>query len=728
MNNSSINILIVEDSAIQAEKLRRILATEGYVVTVARDGAEGFSKASESRPDIVITDIMMPEMHGFDLCRLIKNSPELRTIPVVLLTSLSDPSDVISGLECGADNFIIKPYEEKMLLKRVRQLLLIREFQCEDLPQMGVEILFSGKKYFITSEKRQILDLLISTYESAVQKNSELIDAQEELQMLNDQLEQRVAERTEELTAEIERRKKTEEELRKTQALLQASLDQSSAGIAIADAPDGRLRYVNDAGLLIRGSNRQTVANGVGIDQYVSSWQLLDLDGRQLKADEVPLACAIKTGKNCSREFIIRRSEGDDRIVLANAAPIKDNDGNVEAAIVVFSDITESRKLELQLRQSQKMESIGILAGGIAHDFNNILSVIIGYGNIALMKMADDDPQRVNVQHMLAASERAALLTKDLLLFSRKQTSEKKPIDLNDVVIKIEKFLIKLIGEDIVYKTVLHGTAIPVSADEHQLEQVFMNLATNAAHAMPQGGGLVVTTTIVTLGEEFISTHGYGNPGSYALLTVEDTGIGMDENTLKQIFEPFFTTKEVGKGTGLGLAVVYGIIKQHEGYIIVSSKPGTGTTFRIYLPIVTAEQGETLKLEQGNETVGGNETLLLAEDDAMVRGLMKSVLTQYGYTVIEAIDGLDAISRFSENSDSIDLLLLDLIMPIINGKEAFDEIRKIRPEVKAIFSSGYTPDTLQQKVVLVEDACILAKPFSPDKLLQTIRTVLDGTN
>jgi PAS domain S-box-containing protein len=389
-----------------------------------------------------------------------------------------------------------------------------------------------------------------------------------------------------------------------------------------------------------------------------------------------------------------------------------------------FRDITEHKKLEAQYLHAQKMESIGTLAGGVAHDFNNILTAIIGYGQLALMKMSPLEPQRHSIESVLEAADRASRLTKELLLFSRKQVTDKKTVDLNQVVAKVEKFLKKVIGEDILCKTMLHEASLPVIADAYQLEQVLMNLATNARDSMPHGGTLTVTTEHVLLNGEFMAVN--GNEGPYALLTITDSGMGMDEETRQRIFEPFFTTKEIGKGTGLGLAVAYGIIKQHEGFINVYSEPGIGTAFKIYLPL-TPERTMGVTLAAKEEIVpGGKETVLLAEDDEMVRTLTSNVLTDFGYTVIEAVDGADALSKFAASGATIDLLLFDLIMPKMNGKDACDEIRKVSPGIKAIFSSGYAPDTIRQKAFLEGDLHLVSKPISPKDLLQKVRCVLDG--
>ena len=415
----------------------------------------------------------------------------------------------------------------------------------------------------------------------------------------------------------------------------------------------------------------------------------------------------------------------DGRLLELRAVPILDESGKVESVIQVIRDISEHKKLEKQFRQAQKMEAIGTFAGGIAHDFNNILTAISGYGYWSQKTMGPDDPQQENIRNILEGADRAAHLTKDLLIFSRKQVSEKRPIDLNGIVGIVEKFLLRIIGEDIICKLVLHGEPAVVFADTHQLEQVLLNLATNARDAMPGGGNLTITSETINIEDDFVRIHGYGAPGRYALLTVSDTGEGMDEATRKNIFEPFFTTKEMGRGTGLGLAVVYGIIKQHDGYINVYSEPGIGTTFKIYLPLITSEVRDVERAPEKEILSKGTETILLAEDDESVRSLIGIVLKQEGYTVIEAVDGVDAVNKFMENSEKIDLLITDLIMPTMNGKEAYDEMKIRRPDLKVIFASGYAPDAIRQKMSLDSDVELIPKPIMPYALLKIVRSLLD---
>jgi PAS domain S-box-containing protein len=529
-------------------------------------------------------------------------------------------------------------------------------------------------------------------------------------------------------------RKLAEIELRETKARLQAAMDCSPAGIAIADAPDGKLRYVNDTGLLIRGADRQSVVNGVGIDEYVKRWMLFDLDGRELGMEEVPLARAIMFGETNSRELIIRRAEGDEHIVLANAAPIKDESGNVKAGVVVFTDITERRRienekkqLESQLYQSQKMEAVGLLAGGVAHDFNNILTVIGGYSSLLQLDDSLSDVQKKSVAEIESSVEKAAQLTHGLLAFSRKQPLIMKHENLNDIVQHVHKFLARIIGEDITLQSACFGAELPIVADRGQIEQVLINLATNARDAMSGGGVFTVKSDHTVLDSSFTDFHKYNVfPGHYALLTVSDTGTGISKEHIAHIFEPFFTTKEVGKGTGLGMAIIYGIIKQHNGFINVYSEPGHGTTFRIYLPIDEKSNGfHTIKTESV-PPAGGNETILVAEDEPNVRALVSNVLQSHGYTVVLAEDGVDAVDKFKTHQNTIRLILMDLIMPRKNGKDAYEEISRIKPGVKLLFSSGYTADFIESRGVSEENVELIMKPVRPMELLRKIREMLDN--
>jgi signal transduction histidine kinase len=385
---------------------------------------------------------------------------------------------------------------------------------------------------------------------------------------------------------------------------------------------------------------------------------------------------------------------------------------------------TEREKLQAQLMQSQKMEAVGQLAGGVAHDFNNILTAIIGYGGLLQIKIADDDPLRPTVDQILESADRAAQLTHSLLAFSRKQVLMMKPTNLNGIITRQERFLRRIIGEDIEMRTILRGDAV-IMADSGQIEQVLMNLAANARDAMPKGGHLTIETDLLDLTEAHISAHGFDKPGSYAMVSVTDTGMGMDEETKQKIFEPFFTTKEVGRGTGLGLAIIYGIIKQHRGYINVYSQVGRGTTFKIYLPVHSGREEQPERSAAPPPVLTGSETILLAEDDATLRAFFKDILTEYGYTVVIAENGDDAIRKFTERKDEIEACVIDMIMPKKSGMEVFEAVAKIKPGIKFIFSSGYTADKVHREG-LPAGTEFITKPASPQAFLKKIRDVLDG--
>lgn len=416
---------------------------------------------------------------------------------------------------------------------------------------------------------------------------------------------------------------------------------------------------------------------------------------------------------------------GKDRYVIFEAAPIFSNKGELVAAIETLQDITESKKLEEQLRQSQKLDAIGQLAGGVAHDFNNIITAILGYAHLTLMKLEADDPLRINIEQILQASDRATTLTQSLLAFSRKQVITPTSNNLNDIVSGLHNFLLRLIREDIEIKINCSKEELTVMADRGQIEQVMMNLVTNARDAMPKGGNIFIRTEQIQINGDFIETHGYGRVGKYALLIISDTGLGMDTKTREKIFEPFFTTKEQGKGTGLGLSMVYGIISQHDGYIDIYSEVGRGTTFKIYIPIFRGPTEKEQAQIQISPLTGGPETILIAEDDSLLRNLTATVLNKYGYSVIEAVDGEEAIAKFAEHSEIVKLVILDGIMPKKNGKEAYEEIRIINPGIKSLFFSGYAEEILSKEGLLEPGINFILKPVTPSALLKKVRELLD---
>jgi len=424
----------------------------------------------------------------------------------------------------------------------------------------------------------------------------------------------------------------------------------------------------------------------------------------------------------------------DGRHVLLETlkTPFYDQDGKVRGLIGISRDITERHQaeeervnLETQLHQAQKMEAVGQLAGGIAHDFNNILTAIMGYSDILASRLEQGSTLRGYAEQVQLATGRAAELTARLLAFSRKQVLRTKPVELRQVVRDFEKMLARIIPEDIDFGVQLHAEDLIVMADRGQLEQVLMNLVTNAKDAMPHGGRLRVAAFPASIDQRFIHEHGFGREGNYACLSVADTGIGMDEETRTRIFEPFFTTKELGKGTGLGMAITYGIVKQHNGFIAVHSEVRAGTTFRIYLPLLVEIQKEAEVGEEEVAVQGGREGILLAEDDAAVRELHRMILKQAGYRVVEAVDGEDALEKFLAAPEKLDLLATDVVMPKLDGKSLYERIRGVRPEMAVLFMSGYTNDIVIQRGLVEGDFTLLNKPFSPGELLKKVRDLLD---
>ncbi|MDH5769564.1 MAG: response regulator [Nitrospirota bacterium] len=510
-------------------------------------------------------------------------------------------------------------------------------------------------------------------------------------------------------------RKKAEEALHESEKQYRNLFEESKEVIFISTL-DGRFLDINPAGVKLFGysSKEELLAADVEREIYLhrgyraSLWQTIESQG------------FLK-----DFEFMMRRKTGEIITVSVSASCMRDNEGNCVAYRGIMRDITEKKKFEAYLLKAQKMETVGQLIGGVAHDFNNILTAIIGYASLLKMKMREDNPLKRNAEQILVASDRAAKLTHSLLASCKKQVLHQQPVNVNALVLNIEELLLKLFGEHIELKTYLHDEDLMIIADPEQIEQVILNLATNARDAMPEGGLFIIETTQAEIDNEYIKTHGYGTTGNYALITITDTGVGMEERTKEKVFEPFFTTKEKGKSTGLGLSMVYGTIKQHNGYINVYSELGKGTTFKIYLPITEEKPIEVTKPTEPRMIIRGTEIILYAEDDAHVREFTKSVLEEFGYTIIDAVNGEDAIKKFMEHKDKIEILLLDVIMPKKDGREVYEEISKIKSDIKALFISGYIANTRDVEWALEKKLPVVLKPILPIELMRNIRKTLD---
>jgi len=514
----------------------------------------------------------------------------------------------------------------------------------------------------------------------------------------------------------LKERKHAADALLESNRRLQLATSSANLGIWDWDIASGHL-LIDDRALEQYGLSRDSFSGG-----------MKELEGALHKDDRNRVTSALQESlenkRNFAMGFRLMRPDGGIRHIRSNAIIIRNDEGEVTRMIGLNQDITEQKILEEQLHQSQKMEAIGQLAGGVAHDFNNLLTVIYGYCNLIRMQLDEGSPCISEIDEVLGAARRAANLTGSLLAFSRKQVMNPALVNLNDVVMNVSKLLTRVIGEDIRMETSFNADSLMVVADQGQIEQVLLNIAANARDAMPNGGTFSIETAIRDLDDSCITAHVHTPPGKYAVISLSDSGMGMDEATRRLIFDPFFTTKEVGKGTGLGLSIVYGIIKQHNGCIDVISEPGRGTTFRIRLPLGRALQADTAREETREYPAAGTETVLVAEDDTALRQYTDLLLKKYGYDVILARDGEDAVAKFRDHSEKIDIVVMDMIMPGKSGREAYEEIIGIQPDTKVLFMSGYSPDLLQEKGFF---GAVVAKPVQPLDFLVKIRQMLDGS-
>jgi PAS domain S-box-containing protein len=507
-------------------------------------------------------------------------------------------------------------------------------------------------------------------------------------------------------------RKRAEEALVRSETTYRSLVENSPFGI-FRSAPDGQMLAVNPALVSILGydSERELREKHMTADVYVDP------------GERARLVEDVKQRGSLSAESVWRRKDGKTITVRQTGRVVHDAKGGVDYFTVIVEDITERKALEAQFRQAQKMEAVGRLAGGVAHDFNNLLTAILGTADLLLDTM-EREQERDDVEEIRKAAKRAAELTRQLLAFSRQQVLAPQVLDLNALVGNLDKLLRRLIGEDVELRTVLAPDLGAVQADPGQLEQVIVNLAVNSRDAMPQGGQLTIETANAELDAVYAEAHFPAQPGAYVLLAVSDTGTGMDAATRSQIFDPFFTTKELGKGTGLGLATVYGVVKQSDGYIWVYSEPGRGTSFKIYLPRVGAMPTPAQPAPPPPASLRGSETVLLVEDDEMVRALTRRLLEARGHTVLLASRGDEALELLARHPGVVDLLVTDVVMPGMSGREVAQRAATLRPGIKVLYLSGYTAEAIVRHGVLESGIAFLQKPFTADTLARKVREVL----
>jgi PAS domain S-box-containing protein len=523
--------------------------------------------------------------------------------------------------------------------------------------------------------------------------------------------------------------KRAEENLRRERDLISRINETSPVGIVVADR-SGTITFANHRSEEVLGLAKGAVARGAC---NVLKWLRTDQEGNPLPGQPSPLQPVLEEGRPVQDErHAIDRTDGHRILISTNAAPLFDAAGNVDGMVVSVEDISERLSLEAQLRQSQKMECVGQLAAGVAHDINNVLTIIQGHARLLINNAPADAPVGKSLEQISLSAERAARFIRQLLMFSRKQVIQTKLLDLNDVLHNLENMLSRMVGEDVSLE-MRYDREIPcIEADVGMVEQIIMNLAVNSRDAMPKGGKLSVATRTVAVNEAYARQNTEARPGQFVCLAVTDTGCGIDPKALQKIFEPFFSTKEVGKGTGLGLATVYGIVKQHRGWIEVESEVGKGTTFKIFLPGSAHKKASTPeaagKLSKPEAVRGGNEKILIVEDETGLREIVHQILQQYNYQVAVAASGAEALNVWDEYNGDFDLLLTDMIMPGgMTGRELAEELKRRKPDLKIIYSSGYSPDLIGKNLDL-EQVTVVSKPYLPSQLLRVVREVLDAVS
>lgn len=720
MNNVStsplqpVEILIAEDSPTQAQRLQHILEQQGYTVVATANGLLALEAARRRKPALIISDIIMPEMDGCQLCTVVKADETLRDIPFILVTSLSDPQEVLRGLECGADSFILKPYVADFLADRVRAAIVNRGSLQSSQPSVATEYSYDGVRHNIAIGSSRFLDVLMSIYEAAMRRNKELAAAEENLRAINKslrhsestlhELNTRLGQTVTEQTAEL--REATRRHL---------SLLGNLQGMAY--------RRINDAARSLEFvSEGSRALLGVSPDEFttgrISYPGLIHADdlARIRRRTRENLAARMPS----EYEYRVRHGDGTWRWVWEKSQRIYNGAGEIVAMEGFIADVSERVNTEGQLREAQRMDAISRLTGGLAHDLNNYLTVVMGNLDL-LSERPNADPEAPKlIEGAIGGVMRGAELTRSLLAFSRRQPLDPRIIDAGARIGEVVKLLTRGIGEKIVVEFAVSPDLWPVEIDGAQLDSCIINLANNARDAMPGGGRLSIVV------RNAVQDDHDAPPGDHVLIELGDNGSGMSAETVVQVFEPFFTTKGAGHGTGLGLSMVHGFVYQSGGTISIDSGLGRGTIVRVYLPrVVLPAVVPAAAVKKAPAAAGGGETILVVEDNDHVRPTAVEQLVSLGYKVIEVNSGDAALVQLESDIDRIDLVFTDLVMPgKIDGYALAKLVRERWPDKKVLLTSGFSGGASEELEEAALALSLLRKPYRKAELASAISDVL----
>ena len=701
-------ILIAEDEPVQAMKLQFILEQAGYRTSVVGNGAEALQAMAGMRPALLITDVNMPVMDGWELCRRIRHSDELAETPIIILTSLSDPTDILNGLAVGADSFATKPYETEAIKSRIKHVLAGgRHPRTND---ESISVGYRGHQYAITASRFQMLGFFMATYEMLARREFELMSAQEELSGMNANLEQLVQERTAALTEQIAERERAEVRVRDQATLL----DKAQEGI-VQSTLQGEITFWNRSAQRMLGwTPDEASAKGVHTIFF----------GADPAAGELAFARTLAAGE-WGGEIRPSAKSGADVVVQSSWTLVRDDAGTPRSVLMINSDITEKKKLEHQMLRTQRMESIGTLAGGIAHDLNNVLSPILL--SMELLKKDIRTEQGASTLGIIEESaRRAANMVKQVLTFARGVEGERLLIHPSQVTREIVKMAQQSFPPGVRITADVPKTLGYITGDPTQLHQVLLNICVNARDAMPQGGTITIEGSEVTVDRQFASMAPEANPGEYILFSVRDTGSGIPPELLERIFDPFFTTKEVGKGTGLGLSTVLAIVRSHGGFVHVRSEVGKGTEFQVFFPKSGMEGAPEGEQACAAAVAGNGELVLVVDDEHLVREVTKLTLEGNGYNVITANDGAEALALCADHRDDLRLVLTDVVMPHLDGAAMIRALQHLNPSLKVLATSGHAESQGRIDAVSETSVPFILKPFTTETLLSKVHELLAG--